>query len=87
MKIEVRESYPGELQELSPRDLEEKLHNALHAVADQLIKGRSPHSGVPTIKALDEVASQISGLYEERMRKMAQDAKKYDPEKYLDFTE
>ena len=87
MKIEVRESYPGELQELGQREVEEKLHDALHAVCDQLIKGRKGHKGVPTVKALDELANQVSGLYEERMRKMMKDAAKYDPKKHLNYTE
>ncbi len=86
MKIEVRESYPGELQELDPREIESRLHDALHAVADQLIKGRKAHEGVPTIKAIDELASQVSGLYESRMQKMSKEASKYDPEEHLDFT-
>lgn len=87
MKIELRESYPGELQELDPREIEQKVHDALHACCDQLIKGRKPHAGVPTIKAIDELADQVSGLYEERMKKMMREAAKYDPKKHLDFTE
>ena len=86
MKIEVRESFPGELDSMEPSDIELKLHEALHAVADQIIKARKPHEGVPTIKALDTIAEQMAGLYEARMRKMMTDAAKYDPAEYLDFT-
>lgn len=87
MKIEVRESFPGELESLEPSDIEMKLHEALHAVADQIIKARKPHEGVPTIKAFDTLADQMAGMYEERMRKMMADAAKYDPKTYLDFSE
>lgn len=87
MKIELRESYPGELQKLDPREIEQKVHDALHACCDQLIKARKPHEGVPTIKAIDELADQVSGLYEDRMRKMMQEARKYSPKEHLNFVE
>lgn len=65
MKISIQESYPGEMSQLSDEDIEDKLHKAIASVQ------RHPRGG--ELQLIEDLASESSFLYAQRMRQMLDD--------------